>query len=65
MLRTVGYNKIPEDTTIKYRIKSSNNPKLTKIVLGGHVRYHDITTVINTTYALTRGTNSTRRGILA
>ena len=65
MLRTVGYNKIPEDITIKCRIKSSDNPRLTKIVLGGACKIRDITTVINTAYALSSGTNSTRRGILA
>ena len=65
MLRTVGYIKIPEDITIKCRIKSSDNPRLTKIVLGGACKIRDITTVINTAYALSSGTNSTRRGILA
>ena len=30
-----------------------------------HCEIHDITTVINTTYTLSSGTNSTRRGILA
>jgi hypothetical protein len=65
VLRTVGYDKIPEDTTIKCRIKSSDNPRLTKLSWEGHLIYHDITMVITTTNALTRDTNSTRKGILA